>query len=375
MGMLRTLLALAVALNHGNGAFGYWMMHGDIAVQCFYTISGFLISHILLTKYDATPRGTWLFYSNRALRIYVPYWTVLLATVLSSMTIYVVTNHTSAGPASQWLAYGNELDVVSKGFVIFTNIFLFGQDLCLWLVKEGGTFRFDLNAIMSPDAAFYFNIVTPAWTLAVELMFYVLAPFLLRRSSITIGLLLIVSMAAKFLAYRYGYQTSATRYRFFPFELSMFLIGALSYRFYQWADAKKILSFRRSAIITAATVLTVLTLQWTELFTRQYQMNLVALLALPALFHFSREVKWDRWIGELSYPVYLIHLPVQVTLDAIWTPTDATTALGIALIVTLSILLVQLVVTPLDQWRERRVHAKYSIENGVSTSLSVEGRT
>jgi len=49
---------------------------GAWAVQCIYMVSGFLISLVLSGKYDAsTPAGLRLFYTNRALRIFVPYWT------------------------------------------------------------------------------------------------------------------------------------------------------------------------------------------------------------------------------------------------------------------------------------------------------------
>src|SRR5215472_9343580 len=84
MGTLRLLLALAVVANH-SGCFGgsYCLMRGGLAVQLFYVISGLLIALILHEKYDRSK--TWLFYSNRALRIYVPYlfvWTLCLAAII-----------------------------------------------------------------------------------------------------------------------------------------------------------------------------------------------------------------------------------------------------------------------------------------------------
>src|SRR5579872_4576618 len=84
MGTLRFLLAVAVATAH-SGCFSgnFCLMRGDLAVQIFYIISGFLIALILHEKYDRTQ--TWLFYSNRALRIYVPYlfvWAICLAGIV-----------------------------------------------------------------------------------------------------------------------------------------------------------------------------------------------------------------------------------------------------------------------------------------------------
>jgi peptidoglycan/LPS O-acetylase OafA/YrhL len=56
------LLALTVALAHGGTAFGYLGMNGVLSVQCFYIVSGFLITFILSTKYDGSTRpGRWLF--------------------------------------------------------------------------------------------------------------------------------------------------------------------------------------------------------------------------------------------------------------------------------------------------------------------------
>ncbi len=75
MGLMRFMLALAVASGHAGGFFGtdiYPKVPGSHAVQIFYMISGFLIALILSGKYADTPQGNWIFYSNRAVKIYVP---------------------------------------------------------------------------------------------------------------------------------------------------------------------------------------------------------------------------------------------------------------------------------------------------------------
>jgi peptidoglycan/LPS O-acetylase OafA/YrhL len=49
MGTVRFLLALWVVVAHGSGSalFGITLFSGTTAVQCFYVISGFLITLIL----------------------------------------------------------------------------------------------------------------------------------------------------------------------------------------------------------------------------------------------------------------------------------------------------------------------------------------
>jgi peptidoglycan/LPS O-acetylase OafA/YrhL len=61
---------------------------GGEAVQMFYMVSGFLIALILRGKYAASANRNWIFYSNRAAKIFVPYLTLLAATVLLSAMRY-----------------------------------------------------------------------------------------------------------------------------------------------------------------------------------------------------------------------------------------------------------------------------------------------
>jgi hypothetical protein len=63
-------------------------------------------------------------------------------------------------------------------------------------------------------------------------MFYLMAPFIVRRIDLTIGVI-IFSLAARYLAYRHGYSGDVYNYKTFPFELFYFLLGSLSYRGYR----------------------------------------------------------------------------------------------------------------------------------------------
>jgi peptidoglycan/LPS O-acetylase OafA/YrhL len=84
---------------------------------------------------------------------------------------------------------------------------------------------------------------------------------------------------------------------------------------------------------------------------------------LPALFDFSRCSGWDRALGDLSYPLYLVHWPVVAfaasMIGAIHPGAIGTVVaypmVAIALAVGLAAVINRYVVDPLDRWRQFRV--------------------
>ncbi|MEK6790185.1 MAG: acyltransferase family protein, partial [Deltaproteobacteria bacterium] len=80
LGLLRTILAVAVVIVHSSGIFGYNVVGGMVAVQSFYIISGFYMSLILNEKYT----DLYVFYTNRILRLYPIYLVVVLLTLIIS---------------------------------------------------------------------------------------------------------------------------------------------------------------------------------------------------------------------------------------------------------------------------------------------------
>jgi peptidoglycan/LPS O-acetylase OafA/YrhL len=318
MGTLRFLLALAVAAAHAAGTFGFaaaGILDGSRCVQMFYVISGFLIALILDRKYENTAKGVWLFYSNRALRIFVPYLVILFATIGLCLIFRAAT-----GDAILLSPFFAEADRITAGtwlFAAISNLFLFGTEWAYMLVYRAGTLLFDLQAYSHPPMATMFVIDLPAWSLSIELTFYLLAPFILRRHWLWIATLACALQWLRTWAYHHGFYSTATDYRFFPFELSLFLLGALAYR----ARARLTASPRWSIAITAAVAALIL---YTPryLFVHQYQLYVLMALALPTLLRFTNEHRWDRWLAELSYPVYVVHWPVLgVAADSQAAPT------------------------------------------------------
>ena len=362
MGLMRFMLALAVASGHASGFFGtyiYPKVPGSHAVQIFYMISGFLIALILSGKYADTPQGNWIFYSNRAVKIYVPYLAILAVTTLVWLVAYAVSRN--AGPLGVFIKDGSTMSLGAWVFAIVTNLFLLGMEWGSMLIDRGGELLFSPYAIEQPPNAIQFTIIIPAWTLSLELAFYLIAPFVLRRHVLLIAAIALASYTFRFQAYAHGYRSIALEYRFFPFELSLFLYGALSYRLYAFLKERDMFKPRLSLAMTAACALTAISLP-KYLSQHQHQMYALVGLLLPALFDFSTRHRWDRWLGDLSYPLYLVHWPVCAVglafLDGSSTgPSSMNTVyayLAVCVSILLSMAINHFLVYPVDKWRQRR---------------------
>jgi peptidoglycan/LPS O-acetylase OafA/YrhL len=353
------LLALAVAGGHATSMFGFagtWIFPGREAVQIFYMISGFLMAMVLNKKYADTPRSNWIFYSNRIAKIFVPYLFILAVTVCGCLVSRAMTGN--ALLLTSWFDEAGAMNVSTQAFAALTNVFIIGQEWVFLLIYRAGSLVFSLQAFHEPPMASQFIVLLPAWTLSIELLFYLIAPFILRRHVLLIVALALASHGLRFAAYHFGYYSEATNYRFFPFELSLFLYGAIIFRL------GKSLIPGDPRWCTPISVLTVITIIFFPRLFRGSQFALYALigLALPALFEFGRRHRWDTLLGELSYPLYLVHWPICACLASALNPgwagkNPAFPMLAVVVAVAAAALVDRYIVAPVDRWRQARVTA------------------
>jgi peptidoglycan/LPS O-acetylase OafA/YrhL len=76
-------------------------------------------------------------------------------------------------------------------------------------------------------------------------------------------------------------------------------------------------------------------------------------IATPLAFSATRDLAFDRWLGELSYPMYLCHLLIVAFVLAVEPEHGVLVAVGATL--ALSALLVIAIEQPVDRWRQARV--------------------
>jgi peptidoglycan/LPS O-acetylase OafA/YrhL len=349
MGLLRTLFALSVVLDHSPFNQGNMLVGGRLAVQLFYVISGFLISYILTT--NETYRASKVrFYENRLLRLFPSYLAVAVVAL-----------------ALNWAANPAFLDVYRLSpngadlFLVLANLFIFGQDWLMFFGVKSGVLTFT-GSFADSDVPLYKGLLVPqAWTLGVELCFYLIAPFVLR-STRSIVALFIASLALRaVLLYAGVAQTDPWTYRFFPLELALFLAGALSHR--MLLPVWQRMSIRVRYLPEFATALFAIYALFHFSVTINHNVRDALALAvftgiLPLAFIYQARHRLDKKIGQLSYPIYISHsvaiLLVHEATD--WlkiTDTLAISALNVLLSLLLAGLLWRLVDSRIDKVRER----------------------
>jgi peptidoglycan/LPS O-acetylase OafA/YrhL len=363
MGTLRLILAVAVVLAHIAG-IRYALTGGETSVQCFYMISGFFIAMILDQKYNK--KGDLkLFYSNRFIRIYSVYWVFLLIAFGLAVLARFATHH---GTVELWLQNWRRIGAPGSMFLVLSNIFLFGQDWTLFMKTTAHGLQWTTNFQESAPWIASLLFVPPAWSLGIELTFYSVAPFISRLRSWMIGVLIVASCVLRFVFHLHGLDRDPWSYRFFPFELALFLLGTLSYRIYISIRAR-VLSAPWNVIgwgIFPLLLAFPLYDHSDGMFFAYSRIFLYAYLvfALPILFSLTSRIKLDRALGELSYPLYLCH-PIILTIIGHFSKSivhfwlQVTLSLGLSL--GLAYLTAKYLDAPIDRFRQLRVKRRNNL--------------
>ena len=358
MGSLRFLLAISVAYGHAGDFLGFPLVPGDTAVQCFYAISGFYMTLVLTEKYRPEASTYFVFISNRFLRLYPAYATVLSLTLLLALVIWRISPATNL-PFVVELQSINKIDWWSAIFLIGSQLIMWGQDLYLFVTLKGGALVFWHDFHTAPQPLYALSIIPQAWTLGLEFSFYLIAPFIVRRPTYAIVLAFVASLALRvFLQFCLGYQGDPWSYRFFPSEFAVFLVGTLGYRLY------KLPSIASDKAVFATFILCIVCLSVALLINRWHGVSrlasicfwTVAVGAIPFLFRVTKDNRFDRYLGELSYPIYISHFLVIWFLDAIVTFGSHVIRGASVIVVTLliSVAIYQGIDRPMDEWRHWR---------------------
>lgn len=360
MGIIRFLLAVAVVFTHAGHAEYMGMVGGKLAVELFYIFSGFYMALILTEKYVGLKTYK-VFITNRMLKLYPIYWAVALLVILFSLYMAYDTDWRVWGILHYYKVFYSKLSFFTVLFLIVSNVFVFFQDWIMFLgvsLKSGHLF-FTPDFLETYPRLHYFLLVPQAWTIGLELTFYLLVPFIARKNISWLILIGLASLACKILLALNGYSHDPWTYRFFFSELHLFILGMLAYRLYNMVKSK-LLNKSLLYSILAFDVLIILLCEPIRLLLGNQTDTIYLIIffaSLPFVFHLSKQWRFDSKIGELSYPIYISHGFVILVYHYYFQFSTKST-MGWTTVVTtifISILLNYLILRPIDRYRQNRV--------------------
>jgi peptidoglycan/LPS O-acetylase OafA/YrhL len=292
-GAFRLLLAAAVLVSHLS-SFDI----GRLAVVLFFYLSGYWTALIWRQKFGGS--AVLHFYAARYFRVWPLFFLVTVAAALArSLPLHV----------ENWTLFG-----------------------------LGSTHR-------DPTGV--------SWSLDVEVQFYLLLPLVaaaVSRMSLSASILtaLVIGALGCWLAHAFGLLTVAK-------YLPAFVLGSLTYQ-KAWTPERG--AARISLLAFAgATLLTAFTPFLRKVGSQPFDDDIYAffwmLPLLPYVAHSltRRSSSLDRHLGNLSFPLYLVHVPLIAVMRANFGDTESIKAAGTAAACATALLLYILVDRPIDRLR------------------------
>ncbi|MFC8302296.1 acyltransferase family protein [Specibacter sp. NPDC057265] len=366
MGFLRVFLAVAVVAGHSGPLFGIPLVSGRTAVQCFFVISGFYMAMVLESKYLKLPDKVWAtFMQSRLARLFPVY----LLTAALTMGLLLLGGNIFVGDDPQRLPEFFSLPLATWLPMALSNLIIVTQDWALFAGVDSGGQLFYTPDFRSVDVpAYKYFLIPQAWTVGLELVFYASAPFIARCCNRTLFALMAGSIGLRIGLGFAGMSADPWSYRFFPFELSLFIAGMLAFRYRHSLVGKLPTSVPLVLVFVGLLLLPLGRAVPPAYAVALVVFPLVFALFVPAIFESTKQSAVDRWVGELSYPVYLVHILMISVFASVGLPLGGPAAVVLSL--TAGAVVVVLVDRPLEYARQRRLRTV--LARGVSPRREVQ---
>ena len=292
LGTFRLFLALMVVVQHllSIPHLGHFAVHG------FFILSGFLMTLIMHQSYGYTVAGVKGFLINRFLRLFPSYWFYLILTIF---IVYIV---------------GESFSKNYREFIYLPT------NPTLWLQNITMIFASPFPGEVEP------RLLPATWALTVELLFYVLIALGLSKNKIfsiswlalSVAYFLYTLVSGMGYEYRYNHILAGT----LPFS-----IGAVLYHYFSFFNKLPIKNNLALSILLFFINISVLLLldlldKYESTYGIFYVFNyILSVTIIILLFKVDKQkvkplyLKVDRFLGDLSYPVYLSHWSIGLLVS------------------------------------------------------------
>lgn len=316
-GLSRRLIGPVVVDTLGEENLGFLKI-GHIAVISFFVLSGYVITWVLKNKYPHNSVGIKAFFLGRIIRIYPLYWASLAAMVAVLLLV-------------PGIKAGQEL----------TEQFSFWRIIGDFLLFPYGVAGFFLDK----NFYVYGMINLPAWTLPYDLVFYLIAPWMVMKKIVlgsVIGLELMYLLALSFIAPNDSWHAFylSTGHA----QLLAFSVGSMVW-YFRKTQVPVWLLF---SAITFILYLVFVPYKMTNLYLNHF---LVIFFTVFIILGLKKRSKLDDMLGELTYSTYLLHMPVMNLVMIVMVKYQSLAALVLTYIV--SLFVVKYIESPLDKGRKR----------------------
>lgn len=301
---LRAVAVLLVFFSHAH-----WPLFsgGFVGVDVFFTISGYVITQLLLTEYHNRHTISLLRFYARRLQRLLP--ALVFMIIVSCLVSFIILT-----PAEQLFQYHSAISAslwLSNIFLLVADIDYFGHE-----AKD--------------------NLFLHTWSLGIEEQFYLIWPIILlaglgyfsRNKSISSRLVPVLILAVIIsLALNFFLSVTSMKFAFYlmPARIWQFSLGALVAYLHMHHSGQKFFGtygISREILALSGVALGFVSASWFDMSTPYPHWQVIIPTAGTALILFSYRYSQPsmvgrvlslqplRWMGDISYSFYLWHWPV-----------------------------------------------------------------
>ena len=297
LGPLRFFLASCVIAAHLTNFISHI---GGLAVNCFYVISGYLITLVLKETYNF---GFVRFAINRFLRLYPTYYALLILAIWLHL---FTTGATGASPFhASWVGELQKGDILANALMVPWSF-----------LSDSVVAVTDTNSLFYSNVVRY-RVIPSTWSIGVEMVCYLMLWIFVARNLLFACTIFLISATYH---YWIAFSGANPALNYFPVIAAMlpFSIGAMGYYLGQKINIA-LPSSNLQQIYILIFLICLFCINWylslgsSQVFyysSYYYINNIIAFLAVSML-HKSKPSKklnyWCKWLGDLAYPMFLSH--------------------------------------------------------------------